>query len=102
MKKLLFNLFFVAALTAFSIQPTLASEANNPVIERNEAKEMERIQQRLKEIQEMDKTSLTKVEKKELRKEVKEMKKKIDGWRPVHYILAGAIAAAVIFILIAI
>lgn len=106
MRKLFFKLLFVLALIGLSFNPSIASEEPKAAAERNASNEAAQMIMRLHEIKKMDKSSLSKEEKKDIKKEVKEIKKELKAkkrrWEPWHYVAAGAILAAVVFILIAI
>ena len=74
--------------------------AGNPVSkeEKVNEKEMEALRQRLEEIRAMDLKNLPKAEKKELRHEVKEIKKKMASGGV--YISVGALLVIIILILL--
>lgn len=79
MRKILYVVILLFAFTAF-INPVVANE-NTPVkreITVAERAEITSITKRVEEIKAMDKSALTKLERKALRKEVKELKKRSD------------------------
>ncbi len=55
---------------------------------------------RVNEIQQMDKTNLTPVEKKALRKELNEMKKQADGLDSKVYVSVGAIIIIILLLIL--
>lgn len=55
---------------------------------------------RLQEIKDMDRSSLSRTEKKELRKELKEMKKEIRSSKSGVYLSIGAIAIIILLLLL--
>lgn len=102
MKKTVFYLVIVIAL---SIVPStaLASEKNPMPIEKAPTEipaDVKTMLDRLEEIKNMDKSNLKPSERKELRKEVKDMKKKIRKSGNGIYISSGAIILILLILLI--
>ena len=102
MKKTVFYLVIVIAL---SIVPNtaLALEKNPMPIEKTPTEipaDVKTMLDRLEEIKNMDKSNLKPSERKELRKEVKDMKKKIRKSGNGIYISSGAIILILLILLI--
>jgi hypothetical protein len=98
MKKFIVYLFFIFSFVGLNFTPTFAGEAKNTFTERS----ADQLVNRLHEIKEMDKSSLNKAEKKELRKEVKEIQKELKEQRIGRgvYISGAAIIIAIILLLV--
>jgi TolA-binding protein len=75
MKKFIYALTAVIMLS-LSVNTTMAAETKSPAKEltAEQKVQVEQIQRRVEEIRDMDKSNLTRQERKELRKELKEMK----------------------------
>lgn len=91
------NIF--VTLLMLSVMPTLLNAAvvPKPKVTTTQAEQVQILQLRLNEIQDMDKSELTAVEKKALRKEVKAIKKIADGG---VYISVGAIIIILLLLII--
>ncbi len=105
MKKLSIYLTFGIILLMFVPSPMKASSISDPITEESKEKltheEMQAMVVRLNEIKDMDKSSLTREERKELRKEVRAMKKDIrDSGGGGLYISSGAIIVILLLIII--
>lgn len=103
MKKLLYTLTLVFTLS------TLSNAVNaNPVAKDNpkteltteQKAELEHITKRVEEIKAMDRSSLTKAERKALRKEVKELKKRADFLSQNVTLSLGAIIIILLLLII--
>ncbi len=77
-------------LLVMTASPVLASSAPEPIQINNEVRAVV-LQNRLVEIEAIDKTSLSKSEKKALRREVKEIKKELAAVSGGIYLSIGAI-----------
>lgn len=88
MHDLLKSMLVVITLAVAS--PSMASSSHDPLTENREA-EAARLKNRLDEIKILDKTLLSKVEKKELRREVREIKKELAAVSGGVYLSIGAI-----------
>jgi hypothetical protein len=101
MKKFIVYLFFIFSFVGLNFTPTFAGEAKNTFTESSE-RSADQLVNRLHEIKEMDKSSLNKAEKKELRKEVKEIQKELKEQRIGRgvYISGAAIIIAIILLLV--
>lgn len=100
MKKFIVSTFFFFSLVCLNAVPSFAHTEGN--IERaTSERSSEQLINRLHEIKDMDRSSLSKAEKKELRKEVKEIKEELKEERIASgvYISGGAILIAVILLL---
>lgn len=103
MKKLSFYLMImVLSLSAFP-STMFAAEINRNV-ERTNPKEVpaevQKMLDRLEEIKEIDKSSLTRVEKKELRKEVREIKNNLRSSGNGLYLSVGAIIIIILLLIL--
>ncbi len=97
MKSLKKILSMMATIVLLSVTPTLVKAAASPTPIVNNANQTIVMQTRLFEINEMDKSTLTRAEKKALRDEVKEIKKVADGG---IYISVGAIIIILLLLII--
>jgi hypothetical protein len=78
MKKLLYTLTLIFTLsTAVSVKPVLTDNPKTELTAEQKA-ELEQITKRVEEIRSIDKSALTKAERKALKKEVKALKKRAD------------------------
>lgn len=103
MKKILISGLTALLLLAFvPVQGAAFSDTNKvPVSETNTLIMREQVLiERLDEIKEMDKSVLTRSEKKELRKEVREIKQEINGNRGVFISVGSLILIALLLILL--
>ena len=64
------------------------------------SEEVRRLTSRVEEIRDMDKTGMSSIEKKELRKELKEIKKNVRSDGGVVYISAGTLILIIILIIL--
>lgn len=80
------------------ISPVFAADASRANAETPKEILAKKIETRLVEIREMDKTNLTSVEKKELRKEVKELKK--EARKSGIYLSVGAIIIIILLLIL--
>jgi hypothetical protein len=101
MKKFsLYLMMTVLSLTAFSTT-TFAAEKNPATIETKEIPaEIQVKLDRLEEIKEMDKSDLSRVEKKELRKEVREIKADLKASGNGLYLSVGAIIIIILLLIL--
>ena len=103
MKKQFLRLSFVAFMLMMIPNMTLASE-KSPAPKMPEKTEIpakvQTMLDRLNEIKEMDKSELTRTERKELRKEVRTMKREIRSSGNGLYISTGAIIIILLLIII--
>jgi hypothetical protein len=74
------------------------TEITNPVKEADI--KTQQLLARLKEIKDMDKSGLSRLEKKELRKEVSEMKKSVKGNNQGVYLSVGAIIIIILLLIL--
>ena len=93
-------------MIAFS-SPILANSgsSSNPVtpskeISPEDAKKVETLTVRLDELKEMDKSAMTRIQKKEARKEIKEIKKELKALNGGIYLSAGALIVIAILLII--
>jgi len=96
MRKQVFNLLLVCLLLTFAAPQALTAAVNPTATAPATEKPMEseratQLQYRLSEIKEMDKSELTRTEKKALRKEVREIKKELRAMSGGIYLSAGAL-----------
>ncbi len=98
MKKLI-RLFMMGLMLLFG-SLTYASVPTLPGDSLKEAALYSHIVSRVNEIQSMDKTTLTASDKKELRKELKEMKKEATGLDSKVYLSVGAIIIIILLLIL--
>jgi len=97
-----------AAAIAIAMAIAVPARANDPVSDpsqpantsKTDEIRAQQLRQRLEEIRAMDKSTLTKAEKKELRKEVKEIKKQARELRGVYISIGALIIIILLLILI--
>ncbi|UQD57203.1 hypothetical protein [Flavobacterium sp. K5-23] len=97
MKKLSFYLMIMMLSLSFLPSTALAAEKTNP---KEVPAEVQKMLDRLEEIKEIDKSSLTRVEKKELRKEVKEIKTNLRSSGNGLYLSIGAIIIIILLLIL--
>lgn len=107
MKTSLMKKFIVCgliSLLAFSIMPTPLQAKSNPVTTNSTPSsgnsQSQALHLRLEEIKEMDKTQLTSLERKELRKEVKSIKKQLETMNGGVYLSVGAVIIIVLLLIL--
>ena len=100
MKKIIYPLMLLVTLT-FNLNFAVAAE-NKPKTEltAEQKAELNRITSRVEEIRAMDKSNLSRAEKKELRKELKEMKKKANAIGGGVYLSVGAIIIIILLLIL--
>ena len=100
MKKLIYTLILMLTLSA-TVMPAFANNSK-PKTELTAAQQAEltRIMSRVDEIRAMDKSNLTKVERKALRSELKEMKKAANGLNQGVYLSLGAIIIIILLLIL--
>lgn len=86
------------SLCASLFSPAFAAETPKAVSETTKEVLAKKIETRLVEIRDMDKTNLTSVEKKELKKEVKELKK--EARKSGIYLSVGAIIIIILLLIL--
>ncbi len=91
--------FLLMAICITLVTPVLALERSEPKTEVPKEVRAKQIEARLYEIREMDKTSLTSSEKKELRKEVKGLRKEARS-RGIYLSVGAIIIILLLLILI--
>lgn len=95
------SLFVLMAIalpaTAATIVPESAT-AKDPV--KTENVRVQQLTQRLEEIRSMDKSGLTRMEKKNMRKEVREMKKEMKALSGGIYLSVGAIIIVILLLIL--
>jgi len=100
MKKIIYPLMLLVTLT-FNLNFAVAAD-NKPKTEltAEQKVELNRITSRVEEIRAMDKSNLSRAEKKELRKELKEMKKKANAIGGGVYLSVGAIIIIILLLIL--
>lgn len=99
------SVFYLVLFIALSLVPNTVLASNNPTIPVDKPNteipaEVKIMLDRLEEIKNMDKSNLSPNERKELRKEVRDMKKKIRKSGNGIYISSGAIILILLILLI--
>jgi hypothetical protein len=102
MKKIIVYLFFIFSFAGLTAAPSFGGTAEFTSANERAERSVDQMVNRLHEIKEMDKKSLTKEEKKELRTEVKEIKKDLKEKRiaPGVYVSGAALILAIVLLLI--
>lgn len=101
MKKLICSLILMITLS-LTVNTVFASDKPkvNTELTTEQKAELERITSRVAEIKAMDKSNLSKDERKALRKELKEMKKKAAAMSGGVYLSVGAIIIIILLLII--
>ncbi|WP_410219849.1 hypothetical protein [Pedobacter sp.] len=101
MKKLICSLILMMSLS-LTVNTVFASDKPkvNTELTTEQKAELERITSRVAEIKAMDKSNLSKDERKALRKELKEMKKKAAAMSGGVYLSVGAIIIIILLLIL--
>jgi len=101
MKKIIYTLVLVFTL-GISTNTVSAADKKSPKTELTAEQKIqyERLVNRVEEIRNMDKSNLTRIEKKALRKELKEMKAKANGLNQGVYLSVGAIIIIILLLIL--
>lgn len=101
MKKLIYSLTLVFLL-GISASPVMAAgkDKNKTELTAEQQVQFKRITDRVEEIRNMDKSDLSRVEKKELRKELKEMKNQARAMNGGVYLSVGAIIIIILLLIL--
>lgn len=100
MKKLIYPLMLLVALTFNLNFAVAANDKPKNELTAEQRLELNRIVSRVDEIKAMDKSKLSKEERKELRKELKEMKKKANAIGGGVYLSVGAIIIIILLLIL--
>ncbi len=102
MKKFVYMLALIFTLgIGFNTVQAADKPAKNPTeLTAEQTAQLERIKSRVDEIKQMDKSNLTKEERKALRKELKEMKKQAKAISGGVYLSVGAIIIIILLLII--
>jgi septal ring factor EnvC (AmiA/AmiB activator) len=92
-------LLFAAPASAFASNSKPANENPKELTEEQRAR-LQTIERRVAEIKSMDKSTLTKAERKELRKELKDMKKEAKALSGGVYISIGALLVVILLLIL--
>ncbi|MFA6276899.1 hypothetical protein ACHMWN_02500 [Pedobacter sp. UC225_61] len=101
MKKFIYSLVLIFTL-GISTNTVSAADKKEPKTEMTAEQKVqfEKIVNRVEEIRKMDKSNLTRVEKKELRKELREMKDKARALSGGVYLSVGAIIIIILLLIL--
>ncbi len=100
MKKIIYPLLLLVTLTFNLNFAVAAGDKPKTELTAEQRAELNRIISRVDEIKAMDKSKLTIEEKKELRKELKEMKKKANSMSGGVYLSVGAIIIIILLLIL--
>lgn len=100
MKKLLYTLALLITLTTSSISYAKAAEKPKTELTAEQKAELAYITKRVEEIKSIDKSALSKAERKALKKEVKELKKRSDFLSQNVTLSLGAIIIILLLLII--
>ncbi|RZL32404.1 MAG: hypothetical protein EOO96_14140 [Pedobacter sp.] len=100
MKKLLYSLILLVTLSASANANPIVNENPKAELTAEQKLELDHITKRVEEIKSMDKSDLTKVERKALKKEVKELKKRADFLNQNVTLSLGAIIIILLLLII--
>ncbi|MFN0293742.1 hypothetical protein [Pedobacter helvus] len=100
MKKIIYPLLLLVTLTFNLNFAVAAGDKPKTELTAEQRAELNRIISRVDEIKAMDKSKLTREEKKELRKELKEMKKKANSMSGGVYLSVGAIIIIILLLIL--
>lgn len=101
MKKLIYSVILIFTL-GISSNTVLAAESNKTKTELSAAQkaQLEKLVNRVEEIRNMDKSNLTRTEKRALRKELKEMKEQARSLNQGVYLSVGAIIIIILLLIL--
>jgi len=102
MKKFIYTLALVFSLgISFNAAQAADKKAKNPTeLSAEQTVQLERIKTRVEEIRDMDKSNLTKSERKALRKELKELKGQARAMSGGVYLSVGAIIIIILLLIL--
>ncbi|WP_316830843.1 hypothetical protein [Pedobacter aquatilis] len=102
MKKFIYTLALIFSLgVSFNSVQAAETKAKNPSeLTTEQSAQLEKIKTRVEEIREMDKSNLTKAERKALRKELKEMKNQARAISGGVYLSVGAIIIIILLLIL--
>ena len=102
MKKLLYSLalVFMLSISANTVMAADKSDKNKTELTAEQQAQLTRITNRVEEIRHMDKSNLTRAEKKELRKELREMKSQARAMGGGVYLSVGAIIIIILILIL--
>jgi CHASE3 domain sensor protein len=102
MKKLIYSLAIVIMLgiSANTVQAAGITGKNKPELTAEQQVQFNKITERVEEIRNMDKSDMSRTEKKELRKELKEMKEQARAMNGGVYLSVGAIIIIILILLL--
>jgi hypothetical protein len=100
MKKLLYSLALFFTLTTSTVSYATAAEKPKTELTAEQKAELEYITKRVEEIKAMDKSALSKAERKALKKEVKELKRRSDFLSQNVTLSLGAIIIILLLLII--
>jgi hypothetical protein len=100
MKKKTFKMLIIMFMIGISPTFSVASESSNPTPGNPAISQVSVLMERLEEINKMDKSSLSRHEKKELRNEVKEMQRVASRSGEGIYLSVGAIIIILLVLII--
>lgn len=100
MKKLLYTFIFVFTISTAVDAKSVVNDKPKTELTAEQKVELESISKRVDEIKSMDRSSLTKTERKALRNEVKELKKRADFLNQNVTLSLGAIIIILLLLII--
>lgn len=102
MKKLIYSLalVFILGFSANTVMAAGRNDKNNTELTADQQVQLKRITDRVEEIKHMDKSSLTKAERKDLRNELKEMKGQARAMGGGVYLSVGAIIIIILLLIL--
>ncbi|SHF68689.1 hypothetical protein [Pedobacter caeni] len=102
MKKFIYSLalIFMLGVSANTVMASDKSEKNKTEMTVEQQAQLKRITERVEEIKSMDKSNLSRAEKKELRKELRELKKQSKALGGGVYLSVGAIIIIILLLIL--
>jgi len=102
MKKFIYSLalIFMLGVSANTVLAAEKSEKNKTEMTAEQKVQLKRITDRVEEIRDMDKSNLTKSDRKELRKELRELKKQARAMGGGVYLSVGAIIIIILLLIL--
>jgi len=100
MKKLIYSLVLVFTLAISANTVSAAENKDKKEMTAEQQVQLQRITNRVEEIKAMDKSNLSKAEKKELKSELKEMKKQARAMGGGVYLSVGAIIIIILLLIL--
>ena len=100
MKKLIYSFALILMMSVGANTVSAAPKSDKPEMTLEQKAQLERITNRVEEIRHMDKSHMSRAEKKELRKELKTMKAEANAMGGGVYLSVGAIIIIILLLIL--